>query len=628
VEALMPLYTQSAFADDYSQEDIPANAASVRSATIDDAVSNLLTPSIVRYIDLDMAEKRGRGLYRSYDKTAAEGFMEANGLKGQFTFENREYNQLELSILAERKQKELKREAILSRADTGLAPTAGRLGLSLVTSLMDPLTVASAFIPVVGEARYGALLANAGQSVLRRAAVRAGVGVVEGAVGAAITEPIVYAAKRQEQADYTLSDSLLNIGVGGLFGGGLHAVGGALVDLGTASRRARIEARSAEIGTLLERRAVLERQADELNRPAPFTPLVESERILRADEIERNMSAIYQSRRQDLERATAGRLSRVDEATLREDWTAARKSANEINDTLDPEGAAAADQRLQEITDKLRTHETASLAHEELNKLDSAWNRAGTAQDRAKFLEGADGPMWRQLVAADNADNLEAVQRRVKALETERPQVESAMAAAEREKAQAAGSRLAETQSELANTRIKDAHRRMRQIDAELLQLRGLANDLTDKLKDVSRTRVLQADPNVREAALNTAVAQAVSDQPIDVEPIYSRPDVETLRASATHQADPNARPLVDPETVKRADQVLAEGESDDLAFAEKQFADVDAELKALQSELGDELLPEEVLAEIEAAAQGETDAREFSKAAQLLVICAARHAA
>jgi hypothetical protein len=127
-----------------------------------------------------------------------------------------------LEILIERKKEENRRKDILARGPDGIAAGAAQLGVGLGVSLFDPINVASAFIPVVGPARYAAMLERASGS-LARAGIRAGVGVVEGTIGAAVIEPIVLAAARQEQSDYTLADSLLNIALGGVLGGGLHA---------------------------------------------------------------------------------------------------------------------------------------------------------------------------------------------------------------------------------------------------------------------------------------------------------------------------------------------------------------------------------------------------------------------
>lgn len=132
-----------------------------------------------------------------------------------------------LRILMERKREELARQLVLARAPDGALPL--QMAAALAVSLVDPINIGSAFIPVVAPARYTALLAKA-SSTVGRAVVRTRIGALEGAVGAAIVEPLVYGAARAEQADYGLMDSLLNVAFGTVLGGGLHAGAGAVAD--------------------------------------------------------------------------------------------------------------------------------------------------------------------------------------------------------------------------------------------------------------------------------------------------------------------------------------------------------------------------------------------------------------
>lgn len=134
------------------------------------------------------------------------------------------------NILVERKQDEMRRQDIIARGPSGFLPGVAKFGTAFGASLLDPINIASAFIPVVGEARYASLLASAGASTLARTLPRLGVGAAEGLVGAALVEPIIYGAAKFEQADYTMLDSALNIGFGGVFGGGLHVLGGSGAD--------------------------------------------------------------------------------------------------------------------------------------------------------------------------------------------------------------------------------------------------------------------------------------------------------------------------------------------------------------------------------------------------------------
>ncbi len=124
--------------------------------------------------------------------------------------------------LRDLKMDELRRQDVINRGNGGFWQGAARLGTGLGASVVDPLNLLSAFIPVVGEARYATLLAEAGAGLLSRAGVRAGVGAVEGAVGQALLEPFVYGLSKAEQRDYNMADSLINIAFGGAFGAGLH----------------------------------------------------------------------------------------------------------------------------------------------------------------------------------------------------------------------------------------------------------------------------------------------------------------------------------------------------------------------------------------------------------------------
>lgn len=134
------------------------------------------------------------------------------------------------NILMKRRQDEAARRSALMRSPSGLGPTAVKIGIGLAVSMLDPLNIASAFIPVVGPARYASMLARAG-STAGRAAVRLRVGAVEGAVGAALLEPLVYGLSKDLQDDYTLRDSLVNIAFGTVLGGGLHAGAGLVGDM-------------------------------------------------------------------------------------------------------------------------------------------------------------------------------------------------------------------------------------------------------------------------------------------------------------------------------------------------------------------------------------------------------------
>jgi hypothetical protein len=132
------------------------------------------------------------------------------------------------NILVKRRQREAVQQDAIARSPTGSRSLLG-FGAQLGASLLDPLNIGLAFVPVIGPARYSSMLAKAG-SPIARAGVRGGVGAAEGAVGVAVFEPFAYGMHAQLQDDYSALDSLMNIGVGSVMGGGLHIGAGGIKD--------------------------------------------------------------------------------------------------------------------------------------------------------------------------------------------------------------------------------------------------------------------------------------------------------------------------------------------------------------------------------------------------------------
>ena len=145
-------------------------------------------------------------------------------------FEEDEYQSV-VDIMVEEKKLERARQDIINRGPQGVGVGLAKFGVGLGVSMLDPINVASAFIPVFGQARFASLVAR--QGFVRARAVR---GAVEGAVGAALVEPFIGYAASEIQADYGLADSFLNVTFGSIMGGGLHVGGGKLKDIYTTRK--------------------------------------------------------------------------------------------------------------------------------------------------------------------------------------------------------------------------------------------------------------------------------------------------------------------------------------------------------------------------------------------------------
>lgn len=163
------------------------------------------------------------------NKFEAESMVKDAGVKLSIPEEG--YTKDALSQLIKRQQDHMTRQSVMDRTPWSWLGTPVRGTAMLLTGLTDPLNIASAFIPVVGEARVASVLARVGESALARAPARATIGAVEGAVGAAVIEPAVYGLHQGLQDDYHMSDSLINLAFGGILGGGLHVAGGSVADV-------------------------------------------------------------------------------------------------------------------------------------------------------------------------------------------------------------------------------------------------------------------------------------------------------------------------------------------------------------------------------------------------------------
>ncbi len=129
-------------------------------------------------------------------------------------------------LLAERKDKRDSFNLTLNASRGGFGLGAAQFGVAIAGSLLDPLNIASAFVPTLGTARAATLAAKFGKN-----GGRFMTGVMDGMVGAAILEPLVIGAAAAEQdQDYNLMDSFLNVAIGGALGGGLHVGFGKISD--------------------------------------------------------------------------------------------------------------------------------------------------------------------------------------------------------------------------------------------------------------------------------------------------------------------------------------------------------------------------------------------------------------
>lgn len=282
----MPIYTKPpatiSALDDFGHDLIGSGLA--LGAAAEEALLFSPTASIIAAGELATAEAgeplglapRTGGLrFRQVPKLSAEALNEQFGIEGHLTFtepETEEYGR----IKNRNARAEQAREDVFRRADKGFLAGAARFGVGLAASALDPLNIASAFIPAAGPARFA--LASAGFARpaaflgTKTLSARLATGAIEGTVGAAIVEPLVVAGARARGSDYDEYDSFLNLVFGGVLGGGLHAGLGKLGDVLDARRTVPdvVAAAPAEAREALTRTAVAQAAQGEVVEVGPI----------------------------------------------------------------------------------------------------------------------------------------------------------------------------------------------------------------------------------------------------------------------------------------------------------------------------------------------------------------------
>lgn len=196
----------------------------------------------------------------------------------------------EARLIADGRKAQIIRDALIEKTPSGFVSGAAMFGAGLVAMATDPLEVATMFIPIVGAAGKAAAVARFG-----RVGGRVAVGALEGGVGNALTEPVYYGLSRAQQLDYTMSDALMNVGLGFVLGGGIGGVAGAFARAEPAPRvemqppRLEVEALDADFnreiaGTAL--RQFITGQAVNISKFLDGTDLRSSTTISRVNGIE------------------------------------------------------------------------------------------------------------------------------------------------------------------------------------------------------------------------------------------------------------------------------------------------------------------------------------------------------
>ena len=189
----------------------------VSGATFYNAWNYNPTSSVFRVVDQTQAYQSSNTYLNRDDLNKQYGYLGLN-----FKEDTREGV---VDYLVERKELEIERQNTISRGPTSKLSKGFFFLESLGTSFLDPINIGASFIPVVGQARFANMVARSGKNIARMKK-----GFVEGLVGNAAIEPLVYGVAKSEQANYNIYDSFANIAVGGFLGSAAHVGFGRMGD--------------------------------------------------------------------------------------------------------------------------------------------------------------------------------------------------------------------------------------------------------------------------------------------------------------------------------------------------------------------------------------------------------------
>lgn len=576
-------------------------------ATFSEAVQSGPIGSLSRMADLDEAEQGiaddpmtlsrvGTRIGRGADspkltRDAAAQRVKDAGLDGLLSIPASGMRQRTVDILIERKRAELRRRTILQQSPGGAGRTSARLASAFAGSLVDPTNIALAFVPVVGEARYAALLARAG-SMAGRTGVRLGVGAAEGTVGAAIAEPLNYYANVQQQADYDAYDAMTNIAGGAFFGSALHAGAGLFGDMLRPGRWAQKPQRvnpDADPGRVV-------------------TPGVETAPA-RTNALEYDPTALALQRERDivLDRLSEGRPLTRERATA------------QALESLRPDIEAGLLARASGVADKgdiAAAKADLTAVTRELDGLDA--ERRGLVKD----INGRPG------VTRKQAEKLADEQ-----LAERRADLEGRKSRAE---AQIAGNKDAsDAVAELSALRRGEVPEAWRsQVDAEADRLLG--GDGQNALSSAVR-KAIDEDPfgnvrpylaqlpaDVQQGALRMALAQMATGRPIDVTPALLAHHGDVQGAAVAAQRNAGELAGADRYAAQQADLRLQDAPKADTVETRTEAAN-EAEA-AYREQAAQSGLDEDAVGDLlEEGQQAVREAASFTKALKIAALCALR---
>ena len=194
---------------------IPSTPGEVRGAAFEQAWANSPGPRLARWIGARTPSTQPRTMQ-------PDEANEMYGVEGRLSFTEPVTMDVARD-LHDFHRGEVVREDILRRNPGNFgAGGVAQFGAAAAATILDPINIASAFVPFFGSARIAQAIGVTGASVAGRLAVRGLEGLGAGAVGAAAVEPLNLWLSAQDKDDYTMGDALASIALGAVAGSVLH----------------------------------------------------------------------------------------------------------------------------------------------------------------------------------------------------------------------------------------------------------------------------------------------------------------------------------------------------------------------------------------------------------------------
>jgi hypothetical protein len=482
--------------------------------------------------------------------------IKGSGLKLDLTPRDGQYTEAQLDLLIERQRELTMVRDVRERTPWSIGSPVRGLAM-FGAGILDPINLATAFVPWTRTipAAQGLRAASMSTSLATRTLGRAGVGGIDAGISTAVLEPAYFGLRQALGDDYTAVDSMINIGFGTLFGGGVHTVGGAGVDAfrrytGRAQPFDRfeglsvdeiqlVEALRADIDAGMDARdvqRVLDTYTPEMRRAAGFPDATPATPEAAGEGAGRRLSEMPESVRQDVGTAILTRDAYTQTTPYMDAWEAAGRSLDDFNET--------------QIIEVLRGIDDLRLQVERINP--QTVNDQGRAVSDAvveqyrKMLDDGDAPPI--LVRRDADGNLEVIE---------------------------GGHRL-------------QAAKRAGRDEIDAVDVTDLLNRSPDDLFAVRPPNAAETtaavSPETREATLRTAVAQSAEGRFVDIDAIMGTDEAAGGMAGMDQINDAAARNRR-PEAIRVADFEASAAVDERNATAPKWEGLADAEAAAAEAD-------------------------------------------